>query len=435
MTAVLLIVGLLLVLACAIFVAAEFSLLTVDRAKVEEAAQNGDRRATSVLSALKSLSTQLSGAQLGITITNLAIGLLVQPAIGGLLEQPLKTLGLPPGATPAIALTLGLLIATGVTMLLGELVPKNLAISEPWRTARLVAGPQRLFTKSMSKAVRLLNGTANATVRTLGIEPTEELASARTAEELTALVAYSAEKGTLDTDTANLIARSLAFGNRTARDVRTPRTQVHVIPANATVNDIINASRTTGHSRFPITQADGLDTVTGIAHLKHALAVPRDQRDHTSAQSVSQTPLVVPDSIALDPLLDQLRAEGLQMAIVLDEYGGASGIVTLEDLIEEIIGDVTDEHDQPTSRARQNPDGTWTVSALLRPDEAHELTGLRLPSDPGYETLAGLLAETLHRVPALNDNITVSNVQLTVTRMDGRRIDQITLQAAPEEPA
>jgi CBS domain containing-hemolysin-like protein len=430
----LLAISLLMVVACALFVAAEFSFITVDRAAVEESAAAGSRRSRGVLRALRTLSTQLSGAQLGITLTNLIIGFLAEPAIAALLEEPLTAWGLPADVVPGISLAIGLIIATTITMVFGELVPKNLAIADPWRTARAVSGPLRGFTKSTAAVIRILNGSANATVRLMGVEPTEELASARSPEELTALVRRSAQQGALDEQTAELLTRSLAFGDRLARDVLTPRVRVHSVPIEATALDVLDASRDTGYSRFPVVGERGLDDVRGVVHIKHAIGVPRDQRAATSVMSIMSSPVLVPDSIGLDPLLETLRREGLQMAVVIDEYGGGDGIVTIEDLIEEIVGEVADEHDLPQARAQQLNDGAWVISAMLRPDEAHAITNLNLPESEEYETLAGLIADALGRVPALGDEVNVDGVTLRVVRMEGRRVDRVRISATPEDP-
>jgi len=418
---------LLLIVACAVFVAAEFSLLTVDRARVEEAAAAGDQRSTGVLKSLTSLSTQLSGAQLGITVTNLAIGFLAEPAVSAFVAPPLLRAGVSPSAVPPIAVATGLIFATILTMIFGELLPKNIAIANPWRTVRIVAGPQRWFTTATSWVIRLLNGCANATLRLFGVEPSEELASARSADELVALVRHSVREGTLDRGTADLVTRAISFGALNARDVLTPRVRVRFVTATATVSAVLSASRETGYSRFPVTGLDGLDDIVGVVHVKQAIAVPRNQRDQVRVSSVMTQPLLVPATLLLDPLLPQLRGEPTQLAIVLDEYGGTAGIVTLEDLLEEIIGAVSGEHDQAEQPSEQLNDGSWVVSAMLRPDEATRLTGVELPDGGKYESLAGLLAGLLERVPKPGDRVDVGRAVLSVIRMDGRRVDRVLI--------
>ncbi|WP_293787240.1 hemolysin family protein [uncultured Aeromicrobium sp.] len=431
----------LLMIGCGVFVAAEFSFVTVDRATVDRRAAQGDRAAVGILKALRTLSTQLSGAQLGITITNLAIGYLAEPAIGRLLHDPLSSLGLAGGGLRAASYATALIVSTIVTMLVGELIPKNFALSLPYRTAALTQLPQRWFTTAMAWPIRGLNGMANNTLRWLGVEPQEELRSARSPIELRSLVLRSADQGAIDDETADLVARSIAFGDRTAADVRTPRVRVHFLEAKDTALDVIEAARQTGHSRFPVIGTSP-DDVVGIVHIKQAVAVPVDRRRSVRIGEIADPPATVPDSIELDPLLTLLRGEGHQMAIVVDEYGGTDGVVTLEDLVEEIVGDIADEHDRLSARSRHRHDGTWSLSGLLRPDEVYEQTGIALPESEHSETIAGLVIERLGRLAERGDTVVVRLdhtpgsdeenlvaliVQLAVERVEGRRIDRISM--------
>jgi CBS domain containing-hemolysin-like protein len=439
----LLAISALLILACGAFVAAEFSFVTIDRASAERAAEAGDARARGVVAGLRTLSTQLSGAQLGITVTNLLIGFLSEPAIAALIDGPLETLGVPAGGVRGLALTIALLLSTALTMVFGELVPKNLAISKPLDTARWVQGFMRAFTRVNHVLIRWFNGTANAILRRLGIEPQEELASARSAEELTSLVRRSAEQGTLELETATLLQRSLAFGERHADDVMTPRVKMRTLAADEPVIEVIKAARETGFSRFPVV-GETPDEVVGIVHVKHAVAVPHEHRGEAPVSAVMVDPVLVPSSIELDPLLAILREGGLQIAVVVDEFGGVDGIVTLEDVVEEIVGEVVDEHDRRDLSARRRPDGSWILSGLLRPDEAARATGVLLPEDEEYETIGGLIADALERMPHVGDVVELDtrdldgrrqHARLTVARMDGLRVDRIVFEAeAIEEP-
>ena len=457
---ILLAVALLLVVMCGLFVAAEFAFVTVDRNEVERAAAGGDAGAIGVQAGLKSLSTQLSGAQVGITVTNLGIGFLAEPAISEILADPLHALGYPDGAVEPTAVALGLIISTILTMLFGELVPKNVAISLPMATARATQRPMRLFTTATRGPIHVLNGSANAIVRRLGIEPQEELRSARSSTELASLIQRSADEGTLDADTAELMERSVEFGTRTAGEIMTPRVRTRTMEVNDRASAVIDLTRHTGHSRFPVLDDD--DNVVGTVHVKHAVALPLHERATTKVKHLMVKPIVVPDSLRLDPLLALLRADGFQMAVVLDEYGGHAGIVTLEDVIEEIVGDISDEHDRLGARARQRRDGTWSLSGLLRPDEVEDLTGVELPESEDYDTIAGLVLQVLGRIPLAGDIAEVpvpdrtepdrdqprehprdqareQLAVLTVEHMDGLRIDRLSLRlhddAAPTAPA
>ncbi|MGB0120406.1 MAG: hemolysin family protein [Solirubrobacterales bacterium] len=433
----------LLIVACGAFVAAEFAFVTVDRRAVEKGAEAGDRKSQGVQSALRSLSTQLSAAQVGITVTNLAIGFMAEPAIAGLIDGPLEAAGISAGAVTGIALAIAFTLANGLTMVFGELVPKNLAIARPLETARAVQGFQRGFTRIFNPLVRAANNTANAILRRIGIEPQEELASARSPEELGSLVRRSAEQGTLELPTANLLEKSLEFGERRADDVMTPRVRVETLSPDEPVIKVIEAARASGRSRFPVV-ADGEEDVVGIVHVKHAVSVDHDRRHEVRVSDVMAEPVLVPSTMELDPLLTELRKVGLQIAIVVDEFGSFDGIVTLEDLIEEIVGEVRDEHDPREEPVRVIGRNVWGVSGLLRPDEIADKTGIELPEDEDYETVAGLIAMELGRVPGLADTVRIEaaetdhegnfEVELTVLRMDGLRIDRIRLEKfEPEE--
>ncbi len=444
----LLVLALALVAACGVFVAAEFSFVTVDRAQVEQDAAAGDSSALGLQSALRSLSTQLSGAQVGITVTNLAIGFLAAPSVSNLIDGPLDRLGVPDDWITPIAAAIGLLFGTFATMIFGELVPKNLALARPMVTAKATQRFQRGFTAVMRGPIRVLNGSANAVVRRLGIEPQEELRSARSSTELASLIARSASVGTLDPETAELMEKSVEFGSRSAGEIMTPRVRTLSLDENDRALQIIELARESGHSRFPVLDAE--DTVVGTVHVKNAVALPVHERPTTRVKHLMVKPIIVPDSLRLDPLLALLRADGFQLAVVLDEYGGHAGIVTLEDVIEEIVGDISDEHDRLGDQVLPFRDGSWLISGLLRPDEVEDLTGVALPESEDYDTVAGLVLQVLGRVPSTGDiaEVTVAEshpedddgprermVTLTVEHMDGLRIDRLSLRLLePDDP-
>ncbi|NEK59146.1 HlyC/CorC family transporter [Geodermatophilus sabuli] len=414
------------------FVAAEFALTTVDRGRAEEAARAGDRRAGGVVQALRSLSTQLSAAQLGITLTTLVVGYLAEPALGQLLRGPLEALGLPAGAVTGVSYGLALALATVLQMLLGELGPKNLAIANPLAVAAVVAPGMRAFTRVFGVVVRGLQAVANAIVRRLGIEPREELDSSRGAEELAAVARRSAEEGDLSPVAARLLQRSLSLRQKYATDVMTPRTRLWTLRASATAADVIAAAVESGNSRFPVYGSD-LDEVTGVVHVKHAVAVPEAERRTRTAGELAAPVLAVPSSLQLERLLDLLREQGLQIALVVDEWGATHGVVTLEDIVEELVGEISDETDRPLRTLRQQSDETWLLSGLLRPDEVRDRTGVPVP-EGRYETLAGFLADRLQRLPAVGDRVELEGAALTVETLDGRRVARVRAELV-EVPA
>ncbi|MUL49146.1 HlyC/CorC family transporter [Mycobacterium sp. CBMA293] len=431
----------LLTIGTAVFVAAEFSLTALERTTVEANARTGGRRDRIIRTAHRNLSFQLSGAQIGISITTLITGYLAEPVVARLLRGPLHAVGLPESATDAVALALALLIATSVSMVFGELVPKNLAVARPVPTARATVPLQWFFSLVFSPVIKLTNGTANWVLRRLGVEPAEELRSARSAQELLALVRTSAESGSLDAQTAQLIDRSLQFGGRTAEELMTPRSTIESLEVTDTVADLIETAIRTGFSRFPIVAGD-LDETVGIVHVKQVFAIPVELRASTRLAQLARPVPTVPSTLDGDAVMTQIRANGVQTALVVDEYGGTAGMVTVEDLIEEIVGDVRDEHDDATPDVVEVRDG-WLVSGLLRIDEVDTETPFRAP-EGDYETIGGLVLKELGHIPAVGDTVVLTefdpdNPELdpvrwkaTVIRMDGRRIDQLELTELTE---
>ncbi|GGR11412.1 hemolysin family protein [Streptomyces netropsis] len=431
----LLLVALLLTLACAVFVAAEFSLTTVERGELERAAEKGDRGAEGALKAVRGLTFQLSGAQLGITVTGLIIGMISKPSIAALLTGPMKALGLSASVASSTALVLGTVISTVVLMVVGELVPKNWAISRPLPVAKRVAGPQRAFSAAFRPLITHLNNTANRTLHRMGLEPAEELATARSPKELVALARHSAKEGALEADTAELFVRTLNLAELTAENVMTPRVQVTALGAEATAEDVANATRATGLSRFPVYRGN-LDTVVGIAHIKDVLAIPAERRPHHPVAALLREPLLVPESLTVDRLLDRLSAKR-SMAVVIDEYGGTAGVVTLEDIIEEVVGEVRDEHDPveipDLAPAGQDAAGRelYDADGAARTDQL-EAIGLRAPDGP-YETLAGMVATELGRIPVEGDKVEVAGWRIDVVDASGRRAARVRLTAPPPD--
>ncbi|MEV4329997.1 hemolysin family protein [Streptomyces sp. NPDC049597] len=428
----------LLILANGFFVAAEFGLVTVERADAERAAAEGDKRARRVVAALRQLSFQLSGTQLGITITSLVVGMLAQPALAQLLDGPLTATGLPDGVVPGVAVVIGMLLASAVQMVVGELVPKNWAVSRPLQVARFVAGPQTLFSAVFRPVITLLNAAANRLVRLFGVEPAEELASARTPGELVSLARHSAQAGALEQDTADLFVRTLSLGHLTAQHVMTPRVKVSALQSDATAADVLNLTRATGLSRFPVYH-ERIDEIIGMVHLKDALAVRAEERRRIRVSGIAVPPLLVPETLPVQQLLERLRSEQ-PMAVVVDEYGGTAGVVTLEDIVEELVGEVRDEHDAEADarpelvpvapedgRPAWEADGSCRVLTLRR-------IGLDVPDGP-YETVAGLVADLLGRIPAPGDRAELPGWRLSVRQVDRYRAERVRLVRTAGVPA
>lgn len=421
--------GVILTLGTGVFVAAEFSLVALDRHELERRRDEGERGLGRVIGGLRITSTHLSSAQLGITLTTLLAGYTLEPAFSAMLDGPLAALGLAEGVRRPIAAIVAVAVATLLSMVIGELVPKNFAIARPLPTAKLVMPLQHAFTVAFRPAIALLNGSANGLLRAIGIEPKEELSGARTAEELSSLVRHSASAGLLEADTATLLDRTLRFAEHTADDVMTPRTLIESIHRLEPASAVLELAGRTGFSRFPVIDEDR-DDVVGVVHVKQAIAVPRAKRAEVPVAALAEEAVRVPATLHLDQLLEELRTQGFQLAIVVDEYGGTAGLVTLEDLVEEIVGEVADEHD----RARAGVVGTaeeMTLPADLRPDEVREQTGIEIPESDDYDTIAGYVLLQLGRIPAVGDTVALPGgddegmATLRVERMDGRRIARL----------
>jgi CBS domain containing-hemolysin-like protein len=426
--------GLILTVGTGLFVASEFALVNLDRADLEARQARGETRLGLTISALKITSTHLSSAQLGITLTTLLTGYTIEPALSSLLRGPLTALGLPVDLVSVFGTTIAIVSATLVSMVIGELVPKNFALALPIQTARVVIPFQALFTTVFKPAVLVLNNSANGLLRLVGIEPKEEISGARTAEELSSLVRRSASAGLLEKDTATLLHRTLLFSGHTASDVMTPRPRVASIHRTDSAQDVIDLTRSTGYSRFPVVD-ESVDDVVGIVHVKQAVAVPRTRRADVPVSAIETDPIRVPETMKLDDLLGELRGRGYQMAIVVDEYGGTAGVVTLEDLVEELVGEVADEHDRSRTGVVRSPD-SLTFPGMLRPDELLERTSVVVPEQGPYETVAGFVMSELGRLPVVGDRVPVQGGLLTVERLEGRRIDRLRFTpAAVPQPA
>jgi CBS domain containing-hemolysin-like protein len=415
--------GLILTIGTGFFVATEFALVTLDRPELEAMRDRGVKHLGLIIRALKNTWTHVSAAQLGITLTTLLTGFLMEPALGGLLAPVLEGWGMAAGVAHTVASIAAVVFATFMSMIVGELIPKAFALTAPLGTARVVIGFQTAFAFVFKPVVWLFSKASTAIVRGFGIEPKEELSGARSSDELASLVERSAQAGVLERDTATLLSRTLAFSELTAVDVMKPRLQVAAIDKGESAVAVLEMAKRTGFSRFPVID-DGLDDVVGVVHVKYALAVPRDRRLDVPVSAIMTEPLRVPETMELDLLMTELRGRGYQLAVVVDEYGGTAGIATLEDLVEELVGEVSDEHDRTRAGVTKRA-GVITFPGNLRPDELEEQTGIVIPEDGPFETVAGFIMNLLGRIPKVDDEVTDANGTYRVLHMDGRRIDRI----------
>ena len=405
----------------AFFVAGEFGLVTVKRSRVTRLAEEGDRRASRILAGLRRLSFHLSGAQLGITVSSLVLGVVAEAALSPLVVPVLDWLPITETAIPAITVVVALSIATAAQLVFGELVPKNLAITYPYPTTVRVGVPMLAVNNFLSPITRVLNASANWTVRRLGIEPREELQGVRSLEELELIIRASGEGGELTDDELSLLTRSIAFAENLTSDVMVPRVQVVGLPESSTVTDLQAAAVGSGHSRFPVYGTD-LDHIVGVVHVKDTFRVPYERRGTEAITNYMRPALVIPETQPVDTVLVELRTRGSGMAVVTDEYGGTAGIVTSEDLLEEILGEIEDEYDTVSA-----PDGSGNaISGLLHRHEVEELTGFEWP-EGRYETLGGLVTAELGRHGEVGDVVFIDDWKLEVVATADFRIDRVVV--------
>jgi CBS domain containing-hemolysin-like protein len=408
-------------------------LVASDRERIERLAESGNRRARGALRAVRTLSFQLSGAQLGITVSSLVLGFVAEPTIAVAIDPLIAAVGVPESSSLGISITIALIIATAVQMVAGELIPKNLAIARPMPVALAVVGPLRACNAVLRPLIVFLNASANWTVRRLGIEPREELVGVRSLHEIELLIRSSREGGALLEEEYSLLYRSIAFGQKTVADALVPRTAVVALQAEAPLTELARLALESGHSRFPVYGED-IDDIRGLVHVKDCYRFPVALRGDIPVSRVMQQALVIPESRDLDDLLLEMRRERKQLVVVVDEYGGTAGIVTLEDLLEEIVGEIEDEYD-PSAEALYTvgvPEGVHVVSGLLHADEVRGECGFDIPEGP-YETLGGFLFWLFNQIPSKGDHVSFDGWEFKIVEMEGHRIDKVLIVHPGEE--
>jgi putative hemolysin len=420
----------ILVLANGFFVAAEFSLVSVRQTRILELIIQGNRTARWVKKAIDDPDRFIAATQLGITISSLALGWIGEPALGHLL-QPIINLfpaEIEEEISHSLSAGLAFAIITFLHVVVGELMPKSIALQNPERTSLIVAQPTVWTEWIFKPAIWLLNGTGNFLLRILGIQPATAHEMVHSPNELKMLATASAESGIVKDSEEEMIYAVFDFGDTLVRHVMVPRTEMIAIPAEATVEEIMQVFIENPYTKFPVYE-DNLDHVVGIAHLKDLVNALYEQESHT-AQDLMREAIFIPETARLDDLLNRFRAKKRHIAIVLDEYGGTAGVVTLEDLLEEIVGEVSDPFDTEPE-IQSLPDGSSSIDGLTLIEEVNEYFNLRL-SDPHYDTLAGFILGKLGRLAQVGDTIQTDGVELRVIAMDGLRIARVSL--SPMEP-
>ncbi|MDL5155596.1 hemolysin family protein [Actinomycetospora termitidis] len=404
------VVVVLITAATGYFVAQEFGYMAVDRARLRARAADGDAGATRALDITRRTSFMLSGAQLGITVTGLLVGYVAEPLIGNGVGELLGVAGVPAAVGIAIGTVFALLLSTVVQMVFGELFPKNLAIARPEPVARALALSTKVYLGLFGWLIRVFDAASNALLKALRIEPVHDVEHSATPRDLEAIIDDSRDSGDLHPELAALLDRSVDFSERTARAAMIPRPRVSTVRTDDTVADLV-ALMAGGHSRHPVLEDEGADGVApqlvGVVCLRDVLA--HDGEPSAAVSTLMRPPVLVPSSLPLPQVLTTLRAEGEELACVLDEYGDLAGIVTVEDIAEELLGEITDEHDPADAdRARAADDG-WLVPGDRHVDEVGRLIDADLPEGE-YQTIGGLVVAELARLPEPGDAVVVTIV-------------------------
>ncbi|MEX8057898.1 hemolysin family protein [Microbacterium sp. 16-032] len=412
------IVTLAIIAACGFFVAQEFAYMSVDRSRMAAKAEKGDAQAKRVLAITKRTSFMLSGAQLGITVTGLLIGYVAEPLIGESLGTLLGGVGIDPTVSVLIGTIGALLLATIVTMIFGELYPKNLAIASPEPLARALAVPTRIYLLLFGWLITVFDVAANALLRLLRIEPLEDVDESATARDLEAIIEESRVSGDLPDDLSMIIDRILDFPQRDVEHAMIPRSQIDSVTPDTTVVEV-RALMATGHTRYPVIGDE--DSPVGVVEL---IDVLRERpADDAPVASVMRAAVVIPTSMLLPVALDRMRRSRNELACVVDEYGNFDGILTIEDLTEEVIGELSDEHDVEVAEVSADGDDAWTVPGDLHLDELERLIGYDL-AESDVETVAGLVIETHGDLPAIGSVVRVDLPERASETVQGLDIER-----------
>lgn len=416
------------------FVAQEFAYVSADRLELSRQAKAGDKAAASAIAVMQRLSFMLSAAQIGITVTGLLVGLIARPAFSPLLEPLLVDLGLPDSAATGVAITVGFIVATVLQMVLGELFPKNLALAKAESLAKALAPSTHLYLALSGWLVRIFDNTARWILRMVGIEPVEELHHGATVQELGYIIGESRAGGELSDELSGVLRRALKFSERTAGRAMVPRPAVVTVRAATTAAELVTVIGEHGHSHYAV-RAATTDEVLGVVGVRELMKLPYERLGQVTAADLARWPLLIPDSLPLPAVVEQMRDSGDEFACVVDEYGGLAGIITLEDIAEELVGDIADENDEDSASAVRAGEW-WQLDAGLRIDEAASHTGLPLPESDDYDTVAGLIVATLGRFAEPGDQLVIGDdVEIEVDTLSRHVPSQVRARRHPAASA
>lgn len=417
-----------LVMANGFFVAAEFALVSIRRTKVDEMVAEGKTGAALVQKAVENPDRIIAATQLGVTLASLALGWLAEPALAPFIQPAVDLLpfGTQQGISHTISAVLAFALVTFLHVVLGEFTPKSIALQNPEKTSILVARPTFWAERILKPVIWVTHGAGNLLLRLLKVQPATGHALAHSVDELKMLVTASAEGGVVEAAESEMLHAIFDMGDQLVRQVMVPRTEIVAVEADTRLQEIISLVNESNYTKFPVYE-DSLDQILGIVHVRDLLrAMQTEACDDCTARSLIREALFVPETLSVTNLLQRFRAQRQHIAIVLDEYGGTAGLVTLEDLIEEIVGEVSDPFDVFTPEIQKLPDGSYSIDGLALIEEVNEKLGLSL-EDPHYDTIAGYVLGKLGRIPKPKDVIESDGVRFQIEAMDGLRIARLHL--------
>lgn len=421
---------LLVVFANGFFVAAEFSIVKVRRSHLEPLIKKGKRGAIIAKHITEHLDAYLSATQLGITLSSLGLGWIGEPLLADMLKSPLGLVNIFSETTiHAIAFVISFGLLTFLHIILGELGPKYIAIQHPEQTALILSFPLQLFYRIFQPCIWFLNKSANVILRSLGVEPVKTPERMHSPEELETIVTEGAKSGMLNKTEQELISKIFEFSTTTAKEIMIPRTEVVALEDNTSREKLIRLVTEEGYSRLPVYR-DSLDNIVGIIYTKDLISM-LEHRDLIVLHDIIRTAYFVPDAIKISQLMREMQERKIAMAIVIDEFGGTQGIITMEDILEEIVGEIHDEYDEVLKDVEQSSDGSALVNARISIKDFNEKFGGAIPGDVGYETINGFLSAATGRIPEINEEIHYANLLFTVLKKSQRRIRQVRVKRLP----
>lgn len=432
---------LILVLANGFFVAAEFSLVSVRKTRIAELVAQDNPAAIWVHKAIENPDSVIAATQLGITLASLGLGWIGEPALAHLIQPVVELfpVTVQSGISHTISAGIAFALITFMHVVAGELAPKSIALQDPEKTSLYVGRPTVIAEQIFKPAIWILNGAGNALLRVVGVQPASGHQLVHSVEELKMIVAASTEGGTVEVDESEMLHAIFDLSALTVRQVLVPRTEMIAVEADEPLEQVVDLSMKNPYTKFPVYE-DDIDQIIGVVHLREVLIAMRDpNRLNCTARDLCRDAIYVPESISVNKLLREFRLRRQHIAIALDEFGGTAGLVTLEDLLEEIVGEVSDPFDTTIPDVERLPDGTILIDGMAMIDDVNDRLGIHLV-EPNYDTIAGYVLGKLNRMPRLNDVVEGDGVRLQVVQMDGMRIERITLNRLemdepPSDPA